>query len=142
MIFAVDGHIEQIIAGTKTQTRRRLSPETRLISYSSKYKVTHVTVNGRVKYRMDGIYSVQPGRGKKGLAKIKILEIRECTSSYISEEDALAEGGYTPFEYYAVLRQLYSDVPAFPMYALTFEYVQGSQIRHRQHSLHDEAQWD
>jgi len=50
MIFAIEGHIQKIIEGKKTQTRRP----------SDKYKI------GK-------FYAIQPGRGKLGIPDGKIL---------------------------------------------------------------------
>jgi len=81
MIFSIEKHIQQIMDGNKTQTRRK----------SGRYEV------GR-------LYAIQPGRGKKGIPDGKIL-ITAKTEEYKSESpiwghirkwQAEAEGGYTP----------------------------------------------
>jgi len=100
VIFAKADHIKQIIAGTKTQTRRP----------TDRYKV------GR-------IYAIQPGRGEPGILEGRILitdkwmEAKELgvennrivviPSTVISPEDAQAEGGYTPEEYEALYEEMY-----------------------------------
>ena len=86
MIFSVEGHIEQIKAGTKTQTRR-----------------------GSGKYQVGKLYAVQPGRTKPGIPDGKILIVAKriearppnMSSAWwkISPEEARDEGGYTPEEY-------------------------------------------
>jgi len=79
MIFAFPGHIDQIVDGSKTQTRRN----------SDKYNVGQT-------------YAVQPGRGKKGDPRGRILIIRkwlEDPGQEITVTDADAEGGYGPNEY-------------------------------------------
>lgn len=68
MIFGQD-MIDLIVAGEKTQTRRR---------------------SGR--YGVGRIYSVQPGRGQKGVASIQIVERRLQRLREITTLDAIAEG--------------------------------------------------
>jgi len=83
MIFNVPGHIEMIIAGTKTQTRR---------------------VNRGV-YQIGKDYAIQRKRGEKAIEgyRIKMLDIYKGTYKNgdipISKEDANAEGGYTQESY-------------------------------------------
>lgn len=79
MIFAFPGHIDQIIRGDKTQTRRNSD-----------------------KYNMGQTYAIQPGRRKKGDTRGRILITRkwvEDPGQEITVEDAEAEGGYEPHEY-------------------------------------------
>lgn len=100
MIFAMADHIKQIIASTKTQTRRS----------SNRYKVRH-------------LYAIQPGRGKKGIPDGKLYiawkkrewkpdlsdlpedarfvrRWRVMKAGYpLQDYEAKAEGGYTPEEY-------------------------------------------
>ncbi len=102
MIFSKSGHIQQIINGMKTQTRR---PSAR--------------------YAVNKIYAIQPGKGKKGITegKIKILLKWKETSWYldplsrISSQDAKAEGGYTSDDY----EHLYSAM--YPNWAIRWTYA-------------------
>ncbi len=65
---------QQVLDGTKTQTRR-------------------VCDAGKMcKYDVGKTYSVQPGRGKKGVGRIRILGIHNGPLQEISEKDARAEG--------------------------------------------------
>lgn len=78
MIFSVADHIQQIIAGTKTQTRRKSDW-----------------------YQVGKTYSIQPCRTCKGIpeGRIKITAKKTEYKHYLlklSPEDAEAEGGYTP----------------------------------------------
>jgi len=110
MIFSLSDHIEQIKAGTKTQTRR---PNNR--------------------YKTGQTYAVQPGRGKKGIpeGRIYVAEvIREwkpdltkipehahfarswaaMDSGYpIRGYQAKAEGGYSPFVFEELYEKMYPD---------------------------------
>ena len=108
MIFSVPGHIEMIIDGTKTQTRRK----------SPFYKV------GRT-------YSIQPGRTEKGIKEGRILVTRERFERYldggISVSDALAEGGYTSGQFETLFTNIY---PGWILrYAYTFRFIPSQQYR-------------
>ena len=106
MIFSKD-HIKQIIAGTKTQTRRK-SPA----------------------YRLGRTYAIQPGR-KMGILDGRILITRKREEKYldggISVIDALAEGDYKPGQYEALFKNMY---PGWIVrYAYTFDFVPSQQYR-------------
>jgi hypothetical protein len=108
MIFSISNHIQQIIRGTKTQTRR-----------IQKLNLTNLT-----RFQVGASYSIQPGRGKYGIpeGRIKITEIRmEKRGERISMGDARAEGGYMPERF----EQLFSDM--YPKWerrsVLTFIFV-------------------
>lgn len=91
MIFQEE-HIEKILNGKKTQTRRVR----------------------RGKYQVGRSYSIQKCRTCKGIEEYRIVMDRiwieryaEYLPCYISKEDALAEGGYeSPIEYEQVFREL------------------------------------
>jgi len=88
MIFSVADHVEQIVKGTKTQTRR---------AYTSKY-------------RPGKTYAIQPGRGKladpRGRILITHAWIESRERDVIHPFDAEAEGGYTPKEYEVLYEKL------------------------------------
>ena len=104
MIFSEGNHIQQIIYGIKTQTRRASN-----------------------KYQIGKTYSIQPCRTCKGIKEGRILitdkrlEHRIFTGHSISEEDALAEGGYTQQEFYYLYKKIH------PMwmerYVYTFKFI-------------------
>ena len=111
MIFSLADHIEQIKAGTKTQTRRP----------SDKYKV------GK-------LYAIQPGRGKHGIpdgkiiVSAKIIELNHPDPKWgwIMADDALAEGGYTPGEYEKLYELMY---PGWEKrYAYLFSYYTTEEL--------------
>lgn len=103
MIFSVGDHIQQIISGEKTQTRRK-----------SGY------------YTVGQTYSIQPGRTKPGIPEGRILitnkrEEWRLDEGIISESDAQAEGGYTPSQFeelYIRMDKLWAR-----RYAYTFRFV-------------------
>jgi len=89
MIFSIADHIEQIVKGTKTQTRRD----------SPRYEVNHT-------------YAIQPGRTKPADLRGRIL----ITHKWLEESpyrihplDAAAEGGYAPDEYEELYEKLHPD---------------------------------
>jgi len=108
MIFSKSDHIQQIINGTKTVTRRP----------SDRYKV-------------GGLYKIQPGRGKKGIPDGRIYigqkyrewkpdlsdlpedshfirRWRQYDAGYpIRDYQAKMEGGYTPDEYEELYEKMY-----------------------------------
>jgi len=106
MIFSISDHIEQIKAGTKTQTRRPTA-----------------------RYQESTLYVVQPGRGIKGIPDGRIfigekwrehkihtdLPLNSFARRWmeleagcpISKLNAKAEGGYTPNEYELLYEKMY-----------------------------------
>lgn len=58
-----------VLDGTKTQTRRRSD-----------------------RYRPGRTYAVQPGRGKRAIGRIRVLDVRPERLMDITEDDARAEG--------------------------------------------------
>lgn len=87
MIFAMSSHIEQIIKGIKTQTRRASN-----------------------RYQVGKLYSIQPGRTEKGVSEGKILIIDKLTEIWpltIKPDDAKAEGGYTSKEFEELYDEMY-----------------------------------
>jgi len=115
MIFAFPGHIDQIVEGTKTQTRRN----------SDRYNVGQT-------------YAVQPGRGKKGDPRGRILIIRkwvEDPGQIITDADAQAEGGYNADEYETLYFKLNSMW--FERWCYEFEFWTTESIESLKHSLED-----
>ena len=107
MIFSVPGHIEKIIDGTKTQTRRK----------SPSYSVGHT-------------YAISKGR-EKAIEEGRILVTRKRFERYldggISVSDALAEGGYTSGQFETLFTNIY---PGWILrYAYTFRFIPSQQYR-------------
>ena len=100
MIFGKK-HIEQIKAGTKTQTRRK----------------SNIYVPGQA-------YTIQRGRGKRGIKEGVIVITRkrvEYRVHALSPSDAQAEGSYTPAEYETLYSLMYKNWEI--RYAYDFVYV-------------------
>jgi len=83
MIFSKE-HIDMIFSGEKTMTRR---------------------LSGR--YEQDRSYAVQPGRGKKAVARIYITSKKRQKLRAITPEDAWKEGGYTVVEFVEEWKKLH-----------------------------------
>lgn len=94
MIFSEKDHIGQIIAHTKTQTRRNYHPGR-----------SHLYDEGKT-------YSIQPKRGVQGIKDGRIHIIKrwfENKEDFISVHDADAEGGYLPIPYEKLFKKLYGN---------------------------------
>jgi hypothetical protein len=119
MIFK---QVNEIINGTKTQTRRVVKPGETFSDLRTFYNApdarpaTVYTPGGIIKWQVGRIYAVQPGRGKPGAwwapasgewsapehyivndpcwqpLRIRITAIRREPLQWISEADAVAEG--------------------------------------------------
>lgn len=90
MIFQPES-IEKILKGSKTQTRRIRKPGERFIDYLPGGKV--VFTESRTKWATGKTYAICPGRGKPGVARIRLLDIREEPLQDITDADAIAELG-------------------------------------------------
>lgn len=77
-------HIKLIFDEKKTMTRR---------------------LSGR--YEPRKLYAVQPGRGEKAVAWIRIISKKRQLLSKMTEEDALKEGGYTLEEFIALWKEMH-----------------------------------
>jgi len=101
MIFAIGKHVELIIKGLKTQTRRRSN-----------------------RYQVGKLYSIQPSRTSKGITegKIRIVDKKcEVWPCLINHDDAKAEGGYTPDEFEPLYSKIHPDWDC--RYAYVFRFV-------------------
>jgi hypothetical protein len=91
---------QKILKGEKTQTRRTVKPGERLVNLKEGGKFViwrkdtglASLVHKRIKWQTGQSYSIQPGRGKPGLGRFLLLDIRRELVRDISEEDAIAEG--------------------------------------------------
>jgi len=104
MIFAVGNHLEQVVQGIKTQTRRVAK------------------VNGLI-YQIGQTYAIQSGRGKPGDPRGRILITRrwlELHQDKITTSDATAEGGYTPEEYEELFNKMHPSWAS--RYCYEFEF--------------------
>lgn len=103
MIFSIKNHISLIIQGKKTQTRRPFG-----------------------RYQVGKTYSLQFGRGKKGIPIGRILILEKWDESphdisQIPEEDYWAEGAYSCTEYEELYESMYPNWKLRTAYE--FKYV-------------------
>jgi hypothetical protein len=102
---------QDVLSGRKTQTRRLVSenhtddktlaydamewPDLRCIIPPKKISAVFsgvYTGDLRIKWAVGRTYAVQPGRGKKQIARIRLTGIRQEYVQDITEADAIAEG--------------------------------------------------
>lgn len=81
----------QVISRQKTQTRR-VAGMNEVAIRSHHNRIVAVMHNGREKWRVGRTYAVQPGRGRRQIARIRVVRIRSERLSRISQADARAEG--------------------------------------------------
>ena len=96
--------IEKILAGHKTQTRRKCE----LGDYAGFGRVCNV--DGRPKWIEGHTYTIQPGRGKHGVGRIKVTRcLWERHLQNIDLDDARAEGFDNVRDFAAYWDYLYAD---------------------------------
>ncbi len=107
MIFSIADHVRQIIQGLKIQTRRQSN-----------------------RYRVGKLYAIQPRRGHPGIpaGKIKIVKkwMEDEYYDYISETDAILEGGYKRDEYEEIYSKIYGNWNQ--RWAYEFVFVKSSEL--------------
>lgn len=96
MLFSPE-NADKVMRKLKTQTRRPVKP-----GETSGPRFPHLPesptnrvvygANGRMKWYTGGDYAVQPGRGKHGIGRFKVLSIRRARVQDISGQDAYEEG--------------------------------------------------
>lgn len=105
VIFAPD-LAQAIVEGRKTQTRRP------------------ATYPGPCRYQLGRTYAVQPGRGKPGIARIRILNAFVEPLGMITHAGAIAEGFPTPAAFVARWVELYGVFDQhLPVWVIRFEMV-------------------
>ena len=127
--------LEAVLAGRKTSTRRVAKPmevqagrRTRPVGdfeTTAVEIVTNARGDTRVKWRVGQTLAVQPGRTKKGVARIAIERIRHCErTGDINDEDARAEGFADAAEFCAVFARINGRASLdAPCWALSFHLV-------------------
>ena len=85
---------QQVLSGQKTQTRRLARDNDRLWTVEVEDREPEKVLwrGTRVKWRTGRSYAVQPGRGKRAMARIRLLDIRYQLLGHVTEVEARAEG--------------------------------------------------
>lgn len=105
--------VEKILAGEKTQTRRRMSENPRSPWYS-----------GGCSLKVNHAYALCPGRGKVQVGKIAVHDVRGLLLGDLTFEDARAEGFAHPMgfaNYWAAMHGAY--VVMERVWAITFSLI-------------------
>ena len=131
MIFSGD-RCRQVLCGAKTATWRPAKDWDVPVHDADTDEIVCVERQGRVLWRVGGTYAVQPGRGKLGLGRIRMLSICERCPYDIDVAGLRAEGfrgGRFDMqgEFRAVLEEMYpsqGDVMYMYGYSIEFEAVQ------------------
>jgi len=103
MIFAHT--LQQVLCGEKSQTRRLVKQEECFDASLGRV----VRAGKRTVYKIGKSYSVQPNRGKKGVARIELVNLRKEPVSAITHADALAEGFASRDEFLATWRSIHGQ---------------------------------
>jgi hypothetical protein len=115
--------LDLVLAGTKNATSRLVKPgETAL--YGDNGQIEAVTHNGRDKYRVGKTYSVQPGRAKPAVGRIKLVGIKQQRVSETSTVEAAMEGFASREAFFETWRTIHgADKLNANVWLLTFELV-------------------
>lgn len=81
----------KVLAGEKTQTRRIKKEGERLLASILGVKMV-LDYRARTKWQVGKTYAVQTGRGKPGIGRLRLLDIRAQQLKYISPQEAFDEG--------------------------------------------------
>ena len=112
---------QAIIEGRKTQTRRLVKPGDHQSYWGNHRAVYNLMVDGvpgdptesdgRLRWRLYQVLTVQPGRGRKGVGQIRITDLRREDVRDISDGDVRREGYLCREDYLNVWTQMH-DNPA------------------------------
>lgn len=138
MIFQadIDGvpSCQLVLEGKKTQTWRRFKEHDRLKRQDGDDlgKVLAVMKCGHRHRYIGQVLSVQPGRGKRGIGKIRITDIIVREPWELEDYDIIAEGFEDTAGFMGVLKRLYglastAEAVYLPGYSLVFELVKGEK---------------
>ena len=104
-----------ILDDKKTATRRLMNPGEELLDNPRRLEV-----NGRIKWQVGRSYAIQPGRGKKSVGRIKLLDIKKEHLGQMTTDDALAEGFASLGEFQQTWNQIHGHYdPDLPVWVVT-----------------------
>lgn len=113
----------QVVERRKTQTRR-VAYEHEVAIRGVNNRILAVTSGGRVKWCVGQTYAVQPGRGKSGVARIRLIGINSQKLGRIRNADARLEGFSNRKAFLDTWEQIHGDVDLnLRVWVLTFELV-------------------
>lgn len=116
MLFSPD-LVEKILRGEKTQTRRRRHGENPTGQRDG-------WVDEPCRYKAGRTYAVQPGRGKKAVARILIRSVTAQAMCDMSDDDVRAEGFRTRDEFVSKWLSMYGKGSWLdPVWRITFEVI-------------------
>lgn len=101
MIFQAT--LDLVLAGLKTETSRIAKPGERLVEINGKRTI--LTASGRIKYQVGQVRAAQPGRTQKGVARIRITELRDkypvrnCSLETAGREVGIEAGLYAYYKF-------------------------------------------
>lgn len=114
---------ENVISSAKTQTRRIVKPDdvpqfhtANSIRFAGATGYTGVKRGGRILYRVNQTLAVQPARTAKGIARIRIIGIRQEDVRQMSGDDARAEGFENRKQFMDVWLSMH-DKPAYEIFS-------------------------
>ena len=117
--------VDKVVAATKTQTRRRMSPNPNSPWYRE-----------RCQYKAGREYAVQPGRGKTSVAHIRVDRVEAVRLDALTPAEARAEGFETVEQFQDYWRSLHGG--KFPghewVWMLEFTVTERAEYD-RQHAL-------
>ena len=119
---------QQVLDGTKTQTRRPVKPGQTLEVAEDSYPAGVFAEIGsgyyRTVYIVGNTYAVQPGRGKHGVGRIRITGLRREDVRTISDDDVKAEGFSSRDEFMQTWEMMHKTYDAW---VIEFELVKEPQ---------------
>jgi len=118
---------QQVLSGHKTQTRRPAGDTDRLwtVEVEDRQPEKVLWRGDRTKWRTGRTYAVQPGRGKKAIVRIRLLDIRYQLLGHVAEEEARAEGFVNLDEFERTWTKIHGHYDAErPVWALEFRLIE------------------
>lgn len=116
----------QVVNHQKTATRRVIGANE--FAVRARYnKIAAVKHNERIKWQIGATYAVQPGRGQKQVARIRLVRITRQKLSHISNAEAQAEGFSNRQEFLQTWETIHGpDSDDVRVWVLEFELVKAT----------------
>jgi hypothetical protein len=123
MIFSVDGTFEKVKGLCKFVTRRPIKKEDEF--EHEKGKILRVIRGGRLLWEVGKDYAVQPGRGKEGEGRMRILHLEvDPNPGNLSYLEAILEGFEHPDQFREVWKAMYGEEALrHPAWRIRFAYI-------------------